>query len=655
MGSVLGLADSVKKGFHVWVVWPRQCGRGTVGEVVRHCLSLGCRITVLTDSSALDVTPDDLPGATLRAVNEWMDPAGEAAVVRAAFDLACRWFDSSLQDETLVWRGVRLGEMVEHTLPPFALVPAIRLIEALLRWVECERPEAVVLVDSRHQLSQATCQVMRQQGVLIALAPSGRIARRAADLVDNVKRQLTWGLVDLWDTLIRSGLAGLGHAWGRLRGNQHGENGPLAVLVGFEGNQYKHILPIARELMCRKWRVSVLRGLEGKTVRASSGISCPTQRVDSVDGYITLSSWHRCRNEKRRIRRIWEQLARTGALAGSFTYRGVDLWPLVENQVRYCFHFYLPTAVRYMELTREIIAQEHPKVFIFGNESGPRGHGMIAIARQHGIPTLEVQHGLAAEPWVYVTYADTMVIWGEHSRKTLVDWGARPDKLVCLGAPGLDDLMPLAADEVLLAKRRTKACKQLGIHDAVDLVLLLTGYPIDSHQVALIRMAFRVAKELSMEDRLVVKPHPRDMGVLHEKIASDIGVRPRVTRNVDLWGVIAASRVVITTLNSTAGLEALILGRPVIAVKTGEFLSVYANTTGLVREVGTEQELRAHLRDVLSSSAAPNGVALEWFIGALDGRASVRAANLVEVTAGMGPDTRHELPSYPDTDGERHG
>jgi hypothetical protein len=626
---MVNLPNGIERNVRVLVVWPGKRKEPALEKIVNQCLSSHDNVTIIGDYTVDEALPEDVFGLKVQSVHDLLAPHEETAVVKAAYDLARGWFDTPAMGKVLTWQGIRLGEMLERLLPTSFLTDAIRLVEGVLKWVELERPALVVLPDDRSQISIAFRQVAMQKAIPTLTAPRTALQVGLADLKETARHQFLWGLLDLRDLIFRRVWARLVHLYGRRGSRKCDNNAPVAVFVGFDRNHYKHILPIAKQLKNEGWQILVLRGLTGKTWRADEGLNHSVVKIETIDGYGTTYVWSRYGAAKRRIREGWRRLAQDSSWSERFVYRSVNLWPLVKEDLQYCFYVYLPTAVRYLELTRQIINAESPQVFVFGNDSCPRGHSMIAAARKRGIPTWVVQHGITANPWVYVPYSDKMIVWGELSRQALLGCGADPERLMCAGAPGLDPLIWLAMDDTHMARRRAAVCRQLGMKDTTNLVILLSSPDPGSDQVLFFRLAFQAAKDLELEDRLVVKLHPNETGRLPEKIAFDMGIHPLMTKEIDLWGLIAASQVVITSLNSTAGLEALLLRKPVIAVRTHQYHSIYSGVNGLVRQVETESELKQQLTQLLNGHSIPGSAGLEQFVGPLDGRAAARAADLI--------------------------
>jgi len=624
-----GLLKKVAENSKVWVVWPHGSSQKKIETIIKICLLKRLRVDLITDYKPDSIPVQDLLGVKASSVYEWLNTADDIAVVKAACNLADHWFDSPPINSTLEWLGIKLGEMLGRNLPSQFLIDTIRQVEGVLGWLGRERPSIVVFPDFRESISIAFQQVMRREDISIIFA-SGRVFQEyLASLIKEFKFQVLVRFLDVRDIVLRVVLAKLMHWRTQLRRRKLSKNGDLALFIGFTPNHYSHILPIAQSLRQKHWQVNILRGLVGTTLYASQGINLLPPVRDTVDGYITTGAYTRYRKGRQLILGLWRQFDHNNTLRALFIYRDVDIWPLIKQHMRYCFYMYLPTAIRYIEITLSIIDKEFPRLLVFGNDSCFRGRAMVAAARQRNIPTLVVQHGLAAAPWDYVPYSDKMIVWSKSNRNVIVKWGAIQENLFCTGAVGFDSLVLLSTDQQRLNHRRKLACKKLKIKNTSDYVLLLTSPLDDNTQELIIRMAFQAGKDLSLEDRFIIKLHPEDTGKLYKKIALEKKFQPLIVKNADLWGVIAASKLVITTLNSTTGIEALILKKPVIAVKTTECHSIYNNTSGLIYQVESKEDLKARLRELLSKDFKPDVTSLEWLVGPLDGKATARAMHQI--------------------------
>ncbi len=643
MPAPLGLGQIASKS-RVWVIWSDPRDKSMLMAIVQQCLSLKCRVTVISTLSSGHTDSLSLQEVKSESIYELLPPSDNSTIFKAAYELATHWCDAPAVNEALVWNGMQLGKMAEGILPSF-FVGVLRLVEGVLRWVEHERPDLVILTRRHDQTAVLFRQVMEREKIAIVFVASD-LRDRVTNLLETVKGQLLFMLLDMRDVLVKGIWAKLLYVYNQLCKRKNNQGGPLAVFVGFDCNHYKHILPVAEYLQDKHWQVLVLQGLTGQSLFVTRNARRPGLSARTVDEYVTVELWLRYRAARRQIRSLWKQLDRSGALAGFFVYHGVKLWPLLRKHMQYCFYVYLPTAVRYIGLASRVIDQESPKVFVFGNDSCHRGLAIIAVARQRDVPTLVIQHGITANPWGYVPHSDKMIVWGEHSRNAIASCGVAREKLICTGAPGLDPLVLLAANETLLAQRSMAACRSLGLEEATPLVLFLTSAVSDNYQAPIVRMMFKAAKDLSLEDRFVIKLHPHETGELQERVAAEVGFRPRIVKDIDLWGIVAASKVVVTYSDSTAGLEALVLHKPVIAAGTGKYQSIYANTTGLVYQVGREDDLKASLQCLLSENFVPDSSSLEWFLGPLDGRATIRAASLVATLGGGVRFDAHESKDY---------
>ena len=613
----------------IWVIWPHGYKQKKVEKVVREYLALGYKLTIICDLPAERLPVTHLAGVEVNTLFRWLTPTNEKSIIRAAHYLGQTWFNTETLDVLLKWRGVRLGELLQRTLPNFSFIKAMRLIEGVVKWRIHRAPDAIVLFDRNAQFSMAVCQVLEKKVSTFIYSNGEGDEHFIVNLLHEIWLQMLWFLLDIRDITIRVVWAKLIHIYNRSRIENDGTFTPLAIVVGFDRNHYKHILPIAKHLSLKDWQIRILIGLTGNVFLPSASMMDVDFSKNTIDGYVTARVIAQFRLAKRLFRDVWKRLEQTGKLESRFEYLGFNIWPIVRSQLHYCFYIYLPTAIRYLELVWEIIDEETPSAFILGNDSCFRGHAIVAIARKRCVRTVVVQHGMTAEPWDYVPASDRMIVWGEQSRDAIVGWGAELEQLVCIGAPGLDHLVTLARDEVQLAQRRKLACRHLGIDNTNNLILMLSGRTLGEPQESFISIAFQVARDLCLEGRFVVKLHPSESGDAQERIANKMGIDPYFTRDVDLWGLIAASRMVITGLNSTAGVESLILNKPVIAVKTSEITSIYATSRELVYQVETVDELRTCMQLLLSERRKPIGHELEQLLGPLDGKAAFRAAEWI--------------------------
>jgi hypothetical protein len=290
---------------------------------------------------------------------------------------------------------------------------------------------------------------------------------------------------------------------------------------------------------------------------------------------------------------------------------------------------HLANSARYFALAQRLIDQEHPALLLLGDDSGSKARAMIAAARARSVPTMVVQHGMVANPWDYVPRADWMAVFGEQTREVLVDWGASGQRLIVAGASGFDALLQLKDKPEELARRAANARQAAGLSLNGPLALVISSPDQFTDMEALLKVTCEAVRKAGKSLRLVIKLHPAESPDVAVAVSRAAAVNAVVTKS-DLWGWIAASNVVITTPYSSAGIEALLLQKPVIAYRTIELHSIFEGYGDLVAEASNPDDLRRALQRALADPPFVDIARLEYLLGPLDGRASVRLANAVE-------------------------
>ncbi len=210
------------------------------------------------------------------------------------------------------------------------------------------------------------------------------------------------------------------------------------------------------------------------------------------------------------------------------------------------------------------------------NVGGPQTD-VVKCAMALGIPT-----GIAVYSWDNLTaggvlhvHPDRLFVWNEiQVREAEELHGYDPARAVVTGAPRFDPVF-----EREPSTSRADLLQGLGLDPALATILYLGSSTfVSPHEPELVS-AWSAALRASGDERvreanLLVRPHPQ---TVETKAWSDwrppegIVVTPRVTRTraQDLFDQLWASDAVVA-LNTSAEIEAAILGKPVLTIKVGE-------------------------------------------------------------------------------------
>mgnify|MGYP002399255349 CR=1 FL=1 len=309
----------------------------------------------------------------------------------------------------------------------------------------------------------------------------------------------------------------------------------------------------------------------------------------------------------------------------SVAYLGVNFLDMVEEvgeseaRARYAARqrqAFLPIATM-----RRLLERERPDLVVV--TSSPRTEKALAVAaREKGIPVacivdlLDV-HGMPAE--AYPGYADRFLVLSEAVRQTFLDYGCRPEQVVVTGNPAFDRLSTPQAIAAGAELRRVRGWGTkrviLWASQIEPSVHPFTGEPADPTLPGRIEQALRGFVREREGVRLVVRHHPSD--------PADFVPGPQVEfspQEEDLGALLHAVDAVVV-MTSTVGLEAAIVGRPVLSVECSVFSKgMPYSAMGIAEGVAKPEELASSLDRVFSGSGKSRQTINAPAVGAATGK-----------------------------------
>ena len=290
---------------------------------------------------------------------------------------------------------------------------------------------------------------------------------------------------------------------------------------------------------------------------------------------------------------------------------GIDLWPLVADELTGIAELQLPWSARAMDEASAALDALGPKVVVTYAEAGGWGRALMIEARRRGIRTVGVQHGFIYRHWLnYLHEPDEMepsvsnpadvgfprpectLLYDDFAREHLErDGHFPPDSLQVTGSPRMEWFVETAGrlSEADRARIREEAAVPAGAH----VVLVAAKHA----QLGPWFRALVDAAAARPDLVVVVKPHPAEGGepyLADAEGARHLRVAPPAS---DLARLTAIARVLVTA-NSTAAIEAMALDVPALVVGLPTNLSPFVDA-GAMAGVATAAELPAALAAVL--------------------------------------------------------
>lgn len=662
-----------------WGGGPSASARARAGE--------GVRFVLWDETRAAELRQADV---AWRAASSYVEPGGAERIEEAAIAWTKAWGARALLDgrslrELLTWKGHALWWWAELYLHHSTEATRyVRLIELLARILEAEAPdeaEIVGLPRDEALLAARACVAWR---VLlhgpIPRAPTGVRARLASvrlhaalDLAKTLAGALKSTLAgappagadsdirasgpdDLPAGAAASGAAKvlfLSHAafW---RSRRDPESGEERVFEHY----FDRLIPAVEadpRLAAAVVAVGPRAAFRRRGLRARLGewlrLTADSPRYVHVNRYTSARVFRETRRAARQARAFWRQVRHAPGLRESLAHSGVSFADVAAPDVAATLLRQLPWAVRSYEESVELLRAQAPAVLCLYAESSGWGRAALAAARDVGVKSLALQHGI-----LYPTYfsyihppgdeacprPDRTAVFGEAARRFLVERGGyAPDALSLTGSPKFDELLATAArvDRDALRAR-------LGVADDERLVVLASRFrPIRrTHQaVGAAFPAFVRAVEALAGVRALVKPHPAEDAAPYEAVLRDAGAtRVRVLPPAsDLIELLAAADALIT-VESLSAVEALVLDRPVLVLDMPSNLRELVEAgaaLGVAQGADPQPALQALLfgDEARARLAEARARYRQDVAGGLDGRATERIVALLRAAAGVEP------------------
>ncbi len=283
--------------------------------------------------------------------------------------------------------------------------------------------------------------------------------------------------------------------------------------------------------------------------------------------------------------------------------------------VTYLYRFFCQS-IRDVVAIDRVTDDIKPDYTVSGSDSHKVSRIIALMGKSKGWKSVVVQHGAPVLPYAYVpVYADKVALWGNESYDWFKSHGTPEHKLIITGNPRFDEF----------SERRKRVVR------VVKKVVLLTN-PTGENVNRKILETVLAALEQFDDVLLEIKVHPSESKDQYSKLTRRTSIPLRISSGC-LHDVISPGDIVIC-VNSTAGIEALMLGAFLIILKIdGVPDTIPYHKYCAAVEVRTTAELEREVRTIQRGQGSVReesvGEFLTSYVGALDGKASERIAKLV--------------------------
>jgi len=395
-----------------------------------------------------------------------------------------------------------------------------------------------------------------------------------------------------------------------------------------------------------RWTAAVVEhlGEASRTVILAGATQPGRARFRDASRFVPIESFARPLDVVKAMGAVAAAIPRTLAPTGEpgdaarFIVNGISFWPLVARSIRLHVVIWIPLLRHLRSLVRRV-ALACPQASLLTSADAPTYIGvLIAVARECGIPSTTIQHGLMGEPNGHsVVRADTMAAWGAATRPWHLQHAPQTARFVVTGYPPFD---------ALAARRQASRPDSAGARASrfftiVVCTSFISDFSVCAADSANLTMLEAVLDWARTRDdvRVVQKMHPGEEPAHYATAATALGWhadRFTMTNEPILYDLLESCDVLVTGYSSTA-LESVMLGTPAIVcdfvrrnlVDVGRVpgVTVVYSPADLDHELDRSRTAERPQRETLAGSPQ-----LTEYISTVDGKAAERVAALVQGT-----------------------
>lgn len=322
---------------------------------------------------------------------------------------------------------------------------------------------------------------------------------------------------------------------------------PMIVFPGASGSNLLNLLPVAQE--------AHRRGKLGGIVAGNGFRSLPSNPLAEFQSVILENDLNNFAgigflpgSLNRAIKRLRNLIAR---LKGS--------GPHCARMVRLNYGSYLRLMVaseRMAVAYKRLLSMWRPSIVLSTSDFWPAEFQACWQAKLLGIPTAILQHGAINDVCAWPTYHDVFLAWGEGFREQLLKQGAPGKQVKVVGMPASDDLFRRSQGKPTVAGRGVAPVCLIFSHtqDRVEDQALFREYG----------ECLTTAIESTPDVLWRIRLHPSEDDCFYRELDllrfKNVEMSPRELPLVQ--DVERAS--VVTTIRSTAGMQAMMMGKPLL-------------------------------------------------------------------------------------------
>jgi len=585
--------------------WVRAAYRRFVARhrraVSRACSRLGpdVALTVLAARELVDAA--SLPAATaLRYYDKEIYKLDAERLAELTDTLADRWWPARGCVRELEHRGVWLPDVIAMSRAIVVRLEITELFGTVARAVEEVSPFRIVVMSGTSVPERLARAIAEARGVPVVTAAPGFVSARLYSWAASAlaRREERLRLRSFLDYPRRRPLAPT----------------PVPPLLFVTARPRHHYVvdPLAEAARAAGIPTRALAGPAVEMARPIEALARAGTAAGFLTDYVSPAEARRLiRTHRPRFRAAWRRLSSDPAFARALRWQGVALDAAARPFLRDSVETALLTALLCQEAAARAIDALAPRAVVLTANRRFAERALALAARARGVPTLLFSNSLvmARDRASIFDVADRLLVIGDHLRDRLVrEQHVPPERVTVLGDPR-SNAARLAHRDAL----REDIAATFGLSPGRALVILVSKYVSTLFSADEKERLYRTVRAATagLDDvDVIVKVHPNEDLALLRRQAPAWGWRGAIlTQTYDIHRLFAAADAAIM-VTSMAGIEAMAMACPVIAVQTpdkdfeGDNMPPYVKE-GAVERVSLDDPaaLTATLRRVLDDPA----------------------------------------------------
>ncbi|MER3408497.1 MAG: hypothetical protein C4292_07285, partial [Nitrososphaera sp.] len=596
-------------------------------------------------------------GRELRNATEWMSAWPDTPIL-----------DGKSFKELLVYEGVSIYWFLQTRFYLRRVRELIILIDRVGKIIDAENPDRVWVKGGKDAI-HIVSSLCGGRGITIAPAePSGGeasgVRERSYQGHPTLKLLL---LKALRGTLVR-----VENPRGKAAGGGSGGTGKGRILVVAEVSSWRREFnyelqkyerrdvffhDIARKLRGQGYDVTIV-DFENRPGQLLKAYSTNRQRRTSFGGlpvrpweaYVDLDIIRKSVRAKKRFSELLRRLQSSEDFARSLTYKNVSIYGIIRKDIEDLLNSLKAyAAVTFIDTSKKILDKERPSAIVMHDEYGALQLSIINAAKERGIPTVSLQHGLISEEQISYVHEpehitgnrrdllfpipDRMCVWSERAGRNLVEIAKFPPSApVVTGDPKVDFL-----PNALKSFDSDRIVEKMGIPKGKKVILFATeNLPSEQERSLVTKSAMRAISGIQ-GCYLIIKMHPNEAdAAYYDRAAREAGLQDySIVRDANLYELLYVSHAVILSY-STVAVEAMRMEKPVISL---DLMGLH-NNVPFIRDkkaivISNQDDLLPWLHKCLGRDADVQEIIrrgkafAEQELGVADGTASERIVRFV--------------------------